>query len=68
MAPEKATPTAAEDRAHIERTEWSDAFFNWRLESFEDGNIIEAAEMFRKLNPGCPMDEEALCLDYVERI
>jgi hypothetical protein len=53
----------------LKRTQWSDIFFNWRLEVFGEGDTRQAAELFLKLNPACPFeDAEALCLDYATRV
>jgi hypothetical protein len=46
---------------------WSDAFSNWRLEFALRADTTEAATAFRELFPNCPMDADALCMDYATR-
>ena len=54
-------------RREVEAMEWSERFFHWQLECYDNSaNLIQAAEAFRRLHPNCPkrFDAEWLCLQY----
>ena len=66
----KTPSIAREIKREAEVIQWSDAFFNWRLDFHPHVNLIEAAEMFLKLHSHCPkrFDAEWFCLNYAARV